>query len=159
MKMVIDWYLTIKTLHILSSTILFGTGLGIVFFMLQSYFTDNLQEKFYAARYTVLADYLFTLPAVILQPLTGVWLIWYGGYNWMDYWIITSSMIYILTGVCWLPVVWIQIQLKKILEESVTNKTTLPVRYHKLFNIWFWFGWPAFTGLIVIFFLMVMKPV
>ena len=66
-----DWYLIIKTLHIISSTVLFGTGVGIAFFMLRSHFTDHMHEKLYAARNTVLADYLFTAPAVIVQPLTG----------------------------------------------------------------------------------------
>ena len=68
----VNLFVIVKTLHILSSTILFGTGLGIAFFMFRSYFTDNLHEKLYAVRNTVLADYLFTFPAVILQPLTGI---------------------------------------------------------------------------------------
>lgn len=153
-----DLYLTIKTLHILSSTILFGTGIGIAFFMFRSYFTDNIQEKVYASKNTVLADYLFTLPAVIIQPLSGAWLVWQSGFDWTDYWLMLTYGIYVFIGLCWLPVVWIQIQLKRILLESVNNDTPLPPRYNKLFKIWFMLGWPAFIGLVVIFFLMVMKP-
>lgn len=153
-----DIYLTIKTLHIISSVVLFGTGIGIAFFMLRSYFTDNIHEKFYAARNTVLADYLFTTPAVIAQPLTGVWLVWQGGYDWMDLWLAATYVIYIITGLCWLPVVWIQIQLKNMATHAVETNSALPARYNKLFKIWFLLGWPAFIGLVAVFFLMVFKP-
>ena len=154
-----DTYLVIKTLHILSSTVLFGTGAGIAFFMLRSYFTDNIHEKFYAARNTVLADYLFTAPAVMVQPLTGLWLVWQSGYDWMDLWLAVTYVIYIIAGLCWLPVVWIQIQLKNMTAKSVETGEPLPPRYFKLFKIWFLLGWPAFIGLVIVFFLMVFKPV
>ena len=154
-----DIYLIIKTLHIISSTILLGTGLGIAFFMLRSYFTQDLHEKLYSARATVLADYIFTFQAAILQPLTGAWLVWKSGYAWTDFWLVSSYVFFAIAGVCWLPVVWIQIQLKKILEQSIKNQTRLPQRYHKLFNLWFILGWPAFIGLVAIFFLMVGKPI
>lgn len=154
-----DTYLIIKTLHIISSTILFGTGIGIAFFMIRSYFTDNIHEKFHAAHNTVLADYIFTLPAVIVQPATGFWLIYAGGYDWSDSWLFWTFVIYGIAGLCWLPVVWIQIQLKQMVAESVQNQMALPQRYYHLFKIWFVLGWPAFTGLVVVFFLMVVKPV
>jgi len=153
-----DIYLIIKTLHIISSVVLFGTGIGIAFFMLRSYFTDNIHEKFYAARNTVLADYLFTTPAVIAQPLTGVWLVWQGGYDWMDLWLAATYVIYIIAGLCWLPVVWIQIQLKNMATHAVETNSALPARYNTLFKIWFLLGWPAFIGLVAVFFLMVFKP-
>ncbi|MGH1487342.1 MAG: DUF2269 family protein [Cellvibrionaceae bacterium] len=154
-----DIYFIIKTLHILSSTILFGTGIGIAFFMFRSYFTDNLHEKLYAARNTVLADYCFTFPAVIIQPLTGIWLVARVGYNWADFWLVATYSIYAVAGLCWIPVVWIQIQLKKLIINSIEQQSELPERYYKLFKLWFLLGWPAFIGLVVIFFLMVMKPV
>jgi len=153
-----DLYLIVKTIHILSSTILFGTGIGIAFFMFRSWFTDNLQEKLYAARNTVLADYLFTFPAVVMQPLSGIALIHMVGYDWTDLWLMLTYGIYIIAGLCWLPVVWIQIQLKKIVAECLENGTELPARYNRLFKIWFVLGWPAFIGLVVVFYLMVAKP-
>ncbi len=154
-----DLYTAIKTLHIITSTILFGTGIGIAFFMLRSHFTNNLHEKLFAARNTVLADNCFTLPAGILQPLTGFALIHMAGYNWNALWLSLTYGIYIIAGLCWLPVVWIQIQLKNMIAESIAKNEELPARYHRLFKLWFLMGWPAFTGLIAVFFLMVMKPV
>ncbi|PCJ30883.1 MAG: hypothetical protein COA90_07940 [Gammaproteobacteria bacterium] len=135
-----DSYSVIKTLHIISSTILFGTGLGIAFFMLRSYFTNDLHEKLYAARGTVLADYIFTFPAVIAQLITGAWLIWQSGYDWQSLWLLSTYLIYAIAGLCWLPVVWIQIQLKKLLIRSIEDNIPLPSRYNTLFRIWFILG-------------------
>lgn len=152
-------YLIVKTVHIISSTVLFGTGVGIAFFMFRSYFTDNLQEKLYAAKGTVIADYVFTLPAVITQFTTGVWLVWKSGYHWAEFWLTATYAIFILAGFCWLPVIWIQVRLRNILLECVENQTIIPDQYVKLFRLWFLLGWPAFIGLIVVFFMMVMKPI
>jgi uncharacterized membrane protein len=153
-----DIYFIIKTVHILSSTILFGTGMGIAFFMFFSYFTGDLKEKLYASRMTVLADYIFTLPAVIAQPLTGFWLVWRAGYDWTSTWLLATYVLYGIAGLCWLPVVWLQIQLKKMVLHSIVHNTPLPSRYKRFFKMWFLLGWPAFIGLIAIFFLMVIKP-
>ena len=153
-----ELYLIVRTIHIVSSAILFGTGIGIAFFMFQTYCTDNIYEKSYAVRNTVLADYIFTAPAVLLQPATGFWLVWQGGYGWSESWLVSTYIIYIIAGLCWLPVVWIQIRLKNIIAESVQRKTALPPRYYTLFKAWFILGWPAFIGLVVVFFLMVFKP-
>ena len=153
-----DLYFSIKTLHIISSTVLFGTGLGIAFFMFTARYAKNIHEKYYAARFTVLADYLFTAPAVILQPASGLWLVFNGGYDPMEPWLVWSYALYILAGLCWLPVVWLQIRMKQLLAQAVQNNKEPPALYHRYFKIWFALGWPAFISLIVIFYLMVAKP-
>jgi len=154
-----DFYSLTKTLHIISSTILFGTGLGIAFFMFCARYAKNIHEKYYATRFTVLADYIFTAPAVVLQPLTGIVLIMNGGFDPNALWLHLTYGLYALAGICWLPVVWIQIQMKRILAECVATGAEIPARYSKLYSIWFWLGWPAFFSLIGIFYLMVAKPV
>lgn len=153
-----DWYTLIKTAHILSATILFGTGMGIAFFMFRSHFTDDLAEKYFAARTTVLADWCFTLPAVIIQPVTGAWLVWHLGFDWMETWLVVTYALYALAGLCWLPVVGIQLRLKQMIMQARSSGTDLPQSYHRLFRWWFLLGWPAFGGLIVIFLMMVVKP-
>lgn len=127
--------------------------------MLRSRFTDNVHEKLYAARNTVLADTVFTLPAVIIQPATGAWLVWQGGYAWTDFWLLATYGIYILAGLCWVPVVFIQIRLKNMLVQAARTNTVVPAQYDRLFKVWFALGWPAFIGLVIVFFLMVAKPV
>lgn len=152
-------YLVVKTIHVISSGVLLGTGLGIAFFMYRAKFTENLHEKYFAARNTVIADYLFTLPAVVIQPISGVWLVSTLGYEWTEFWLIYTYILYVVIGICWIPVVWIQIQVKKIIQQSIEMKEGLPERYHQLMKVWFILGWPAFISLIAIFYLMVAKPV
>lgn len=149
----------IKTLHILGSTVIFGTGIGIAFFMFRSFFAANIHEKLYAAKNTVLADYLFTFPAAILQPCSGIALILMAGFDWRADWLLASYILYIIAGLCWIPVIWIQIQLKNMCKASYENGTELPKRYYTLFKLWFLLGWPAFLGLVVVFYLMVAKPI
>jgi uncharacterized membrane protein len=151
-------YLAVKTLHILTATVLFGTGLGIAFFMFGSCFTGDLREKFFAARTTVLADYLFTAPAAVLQPATGIWLIREGGFQWNDGWLLATYVLYAVAGACWLPVVGIQIRLKRIVAACLAANKPLPDEYHRLFRVWFILGWPAFMALVAVFFLMIAKP-
>ncbi len=152
-------YFIIKTIHIISSTILFGTGLGIAFFMHCSSFTQNIQQKYFATKFTVLADYIFTAPAVVLQPITGWWLITQGGHDPAALWLQITYGLYVLAGLCWLPVVYIQIRMKQILADCIDTNSVVPPTYHKLFRIWFCLGWPAFLSLVAIFYLMVTKPV
>jgi len=154
-----DLYQAVRTLHFIGAAVLFGTGIGIAFFMYAGHFTQNLHEKYFAARITVLADTIFTAPAVILQPATGIWLVLNGGYGLHDLWLNITYALYVLAGLCWLPVVWIQLQLRNMLKEEMATQSALPPRYHRLFRVWFALGWPAFIALLVIFGLMVAKPV
>jgi uncharacterized membrane protein len=155
----VDSYFILKTIHVISSTILFGTGLGTAFFMWWGNVKGNLQAKFFVARTTVLADFIFTTPAVFIQPITGILLIENVGYEYSEPWLLISYALFILTGICWLPVVWIQIRLKNILiEMEKKKKTKLTDEYSKLFKTWFLLGWPAFISVIGIFWLMVYKP-
>ena len=153
-----DSYQFIKTLHIISSAVLFGTGLGTAFFFFCANRQNNLAARFFAARTTVAADFLFTLPAVIFQPLTGFWLVSQSGYHLTEGWLIATYILYVIAGLCWVPVVFIQIRLKKILKKSLASNKALPVSYARLLRLWFLLGWPAFGGLIAIYFLMVLKP-
>jgi uncharacterized membrane protein len=154
----VNLYLFIKTVHIISATVLFGTGLGIAFFMLRSRSSDDLHERFFAIRTTVLADYIFTTPAAVLQPATGTWLIWNGGFRWTDEWLLFAYGLYAIAALSWLPVVLIQIRLKNIVAACLSSGDSLPKQYHQLFRVWFLLGWPAFLGLVAVFFLMVLKP-
>lgn len=153
-----DWYPVVKTLHIISATVLFGTGLGIAFFMFFGRLSENLQERYFASRATVLADTVFTFPAVLVQPATGLWLMWDAGYQWSEAWLLISFALYALAGLCWLPVVCLQIKMRNIAREALSAGTALPVEFNRLFRIWFILGWPAFAALVGIFFLMVTRP-
>lgn len=153
-----DSYLVIKTIHIISATVLFGTGMGIAFFHFAGQRSPDFAAKLFAARMTALADYLFTLPAVIIQPLTGALLIWQIGFDWLDYWLVFTYALYVIAGICWIPVVFIQIRIKRMLELRAEGSPFDQRAYERLCRWWFALGWPAFGGLIIVFFLMVAKP-
>lgn len=151
-------YLIIKWLHILSSTLLFGTGLGSAFYMLFTSLTRNTAATAVVVRKVVLADYLFTLPTIIIQPLTGLAMMHIAGIPLGSKWIVWSFVLYFVAGACWLPVVWIQIQMRNLAEAAVAAGQPLPARYWKLLRIWVALGIPAFFALVVVFYLMVAKP-
>jgi uncharacterized membrane protein len=153
----IDTYSLVKTLHIISATILFGTGLGTAFFFWSARYSDPGVQLF-AARITVRADFLFTLPAVVVQPATGAWLVWKSGIDPRSIWILVSVGLYLFAGLCWLPVVCLQIKMKRMLQSSVDGSELDRHSYERLRRTWFALGWPAFLGLIAVFFLMVAKP-
>lgn len=150
-------YLFLKTVHILSSTLLFGTGLGTAFHGWMANRSGVLAARRVVNRNVELADWLFTTPAVIVQPVTGVWLAHLAGFPLTTPWLMASIVLYVLVGACWLPVVAIQIQMRRI-AESTPDGAELPLRYHRLARWWFALGWPAFIGVIIIFWLMVGKP-
>jgi uncharacterized membrane protein len=153
-----DVYTLIKTIHILSATVLFGTGLGTAFHMWRADKTGDVRVIAAAARQTVLADWLFTTPAVIVQPLTGLVLAIETGYSLVEPWILMSVALYILVGVCWLPVVWLQIQMRDVAVAALDNGGDLPPLYRRYARVWFILGWPAFLSVIAIFALMVARP-
>lgn len=152
-------YFFLKYIHIISSTLLFGTGLGSAFYMWRANQSNNLEAMLFAAKNVVIADWIFTTPAVIIQPITGLWMTWILHYPLTLSWILWSLGLYVLTGVCWLPVVWLQIKMHQMLKTAAIKKTELPRRYHTYKKIWFILGWPAFIAVLAIFYLMVFKPI
>lgn len=151
-------YLTIKTIHIIGATILFGTGLGIAFFCWRGIGSSDDRAALFAARTTVTADLLFTLTAGIAQPLTGAWLAWRGGFGLDASWLMSTYVLYAIALACWLPVVHLQIRMRDMLAVKVGGGAFDAALFARLRRRWFWLGWPAFLGLIVIFHLMVSKP-
>ncbi|MEZ5924320.1 MAG: DUF2269 domain-containing protein [Hyphomicrobiaceae bacterium] len=156
--MTVDLYPWLKLAHLVGAAVLLGTGAGIAFFMLMADRTGEPVVIHRVARMVVLADLVFTATAVIAQPLTGSALALWLGYHLTETWILASLGLYLLVGTCWLPVVWIQLKIRDLAADAVQSAGPLPDRYHKLMRIWFWLGWPAFLGVIAIYWLMIVKP-
>jgi uncharacterized membrane protein len=153
-----DLYLPLKFLHIISSTLLFGTGLGTAYYLWRADCTGDATLIAAVARNVVLADWLFTTPAVIAQPLTGLGMINLAGIPLNTPWVLASLALYVFIGGCWLPVVWIQHQVAKQAAASTQTGVSLPARHRRLMTWWYGLGWPAFLGVIGVFYLMVFKP-
>ena len=151
-------YLWVKWLHILSSTLLFGTGLGIAFFMWMAHRRGDAHVIAETTRIVVIADTCFTAPAVVIQLATGVWLVHRLGIGYDTVWIRSALILFFVIGACWLPVLWLQIRAHRLAQAASTAGSPLPPAYHAVMRWWFWLGWPALLSVMLIFWLMVMKP-
>jgi uncharacterized membrane protein len=151
-------YFVLKYLHVIGAAVLLGTGAGIAFFMLMAHLRGNVAVIAGVARIVVLADFLFTATAVVLQPITGIWLAWLSNYPLTEGWLLLSIVLYLVTGAFWLPVVWMQMRMRDLAVHADSEGTQLPAAYHRLFWTWFAFGFPAFGAVAAIFWLMIVKP-
>jgi len=151
-------YLVLKYLHVIGATVLLGTGAGIAFFMLRAHRSGDARTIAAVAKIVVLADFLFTTTAVVAQPITGVLLPREAGYSLNEGWIVASVALYVLTGLFWLPVVWMQMRMRALAEEAAKTDGVLPAAYHRLFRAWFISGFPAFAAVLAIFWLMIARP-
>lgn len=151
-------YLVLKTVHILSSVLLVGTGFGTAFYLYFANRTKSVEAIAVVARLVVRADWYFTAPAVVVQPLTGALMMRMAGWPADARWILASIVLYVMAGACWLPVVVYQIRLARLAESSRHQGTALPPAYWTIARRWELLGYPAFLAMVVIYFLMVMKP-
>lgn len=151
-------YLALKYLHVVGAAVLLGTGTGIAFFMLLAHRTRNPVVVAEVARMVVLGDLVFTTTAVVAQPITGVALAWHVGYSLWDGWILLSIILYLFTGAFWVPVVFMQMRMRDLAIQAVSDGKPLPDAYYRLFRIWFAFGFPAFAAVAVIVWLMIARP-
>jgi uncharacterized membrane protein len=151
-------YWTLKYLHIIGAAVLLGTGAGIAFFMVLGHRTGEPAIIAAIARIVVIADFLFTAAAVVAQPLTGALLAWNMGFSLTESWIAASILLYLFTGAFWLPVVWMQMRMRDLASEAAAGNKPLPSEYHRLFRLWFAFGFPAFGAVLAIYWLMMAKP-
>jgi uncharacterized membrane protein len=152
-------YLVVKWLHVLSSTVLFGTGLGSAYYMFFASRTRDPRVIAAVVRYVVIADWLFTTTTIVFQPLTGFWMLHLSGIPWTSRWIIASLALYVLAGVCWLPVVWLQLRMRDMAARASAEGAALPPLYWVYLRRWTALGVPAFVALVIVFWLMVAKPV
>lgn len=148
----------LRWLHVIGATVLLGTGAGIAFFMLMAHRTGNARIIAHTAKIVVLADWIFTASAVIIQPITGSLLALQIGWKLTEPWILVSIGLYIFIGAFWMPVVFIQKKMQTLAEESIMANRKLPERYYRLFNIWLACGFPAFFFMLGIIALMIMRP-
>ncbi len=151
-------YLTIKTLHILSSVLMVGTGFGTAFYLFFANRSKSLETMSVVSRLVCRADWWFTTPAVIFQPLSGLWLAHEAGFSWTAPWLVGSIALYVVAGICWLPVVWLQLRMACMAGNAVAKQQPLPERYWHYARYWELLGYPAFIAMVVVYFLMVTKP-
>lgn len=152
-----DNYLLLKLIHILSAVVVAGTGMGIAFFMFMANRSSNVEAIAITTRHVVLADWIFTAPAIIVQFVSGILLMIKLGYSFNSMWFALVITLFVFIGVCWIPVVLIQYKLKALADSSL-NTGVLDPGFRRMMRIWTVLGFPAFASILVIFWLMVFKP-
>lgn len=151
-------YAALKFVHVVSATLLLGTGLGTAFFLYMTHRGGNVVAIASAARIAVRADWLFTAPAVVVQPLSGLALARIAGFPLTSSWLLAASGLYLLAGACWLPVVRLQLRVRELSAAAARAGQALPADYHDCMRLWFALGWPAFAAVLGAFWLMIAKP-
>jgi uncharacterized membrane protein len=151
-------YEIVKWLHIVSSTVLFGLGLGTAYYMLQAWRSGNALLASQIGRMVVKADWIFTTASGIVQPMSGVALVLMGGWSPWEGWLVVTYFLYVLAFCCWAPVVVLQIRATRLAKVAALAGAQLPESYHAAMRVWYRLGWPAFIALLVIFMLMIAKP-
>ena len=151
-------YVIVKWLHVLSSTVLFGTGVGSAYYMLKASLNRDPAIAYFVVRQVVIADWMFTATTVVVQPVTGLYLAHLMHMQLTSRWLLWSLILYFVAGACWLPVVWIQLRMRELARDAVARQVELPSAYWRWFRVWFALGVPAFAALVVVFYLMVAKP-
>ncbi|PWE26850.1 DUF2269 family protein [Pararhodobacter marinus] len=145
-------------LHVLGAMVLMGTGAGIAFFMVMAQRSRDPALIAHTAGIVVIADTLFTATAALAQPVTGILLALDRGWPLSEPWILLSVALYLVVGAFWLPVVWMQIRLRDLARQAAREGTPLPPAYHRLYRLWFAFGFPAFAAMLAIIWLMLTTP-
>ncbi len=151
-------YEALLFLHILGATVLLGTGAGIAFFMVMSNLSNDPKLIAHVAGIVVLADTVFTASAALIQPITGYFLAREVGWPLFEGWVALSLALYVFVGAFWLPVVWMQIQMRNLAIAARDAEKPLPAKYHRFYRWWFAFGFPAFGAVLAIVWLMLTKP-
>ncbi|MGY8710025.1 DUF2269 domain-containing protein [Bradyrhizobium sp. 18BD] len=151
-------YFLVKYLHVLGAIVILGTGTGIAFFMLTAHRTQDAAFIARTASVVVIADAIFTLSAVILQPVTGGLLMMLSATPITERWLLASLALYVFAGLFWVPVVFMQIEMRDLARKAAEQDSALPDRYFMLFRRWFAFGFPGFGATMLILWLMIAKP-
>jgi uncharacterized membrane protein len=151
-------YLTLKAVHVVSAAVLFGTGFGIAFFKWVTDRTGNTTAIRVVSEKVVLADWLFTLPAILVQVATGIALAKLLGYPLFRGWLAWAILLFCLAGICWIPVVWLQLRMRNLARTLERDNAPMSPRYRIYARVWFWLGVPAFAAVVLVFWLMIAKP-
>jgi uncharacterized membrane protein len=153
-----DLYLLVKWVHVLSSTVLFGFGAGTAWYLWNAHLTHDPATIASVGRMVVRADWIFTGTSGIAQPVSGLVLLHQAGWSLAEPWLIVTYGLYLLAFACWVPVVWLQIRAQKLAQRAADTGGPLSQDYFRTMRLWFLLGWPAFLGLVCVFWLMIAKP-
>lgn len=151
-------YLVVKWIHVLSSVVLVGTGFGTAFYLFFANRSGSVDAQAVVSRLVVRADWWFTTPAVLVQPASGLVLVYLAGWPLTTPWLAVSIGLFVATGALWLPVVWLQLRMAAMAATARRGGVALPATYWRYARLWEALGYPAFVAMLAVFYLMIAKP-
>ena len=147
----------IRLLHIVSSALMLGVGVGAFWFMLTTVRSGNPAAIAITMRNAVRAEWCIAVPVALLQPLTGYVLMMQLGYSLRSIWFLAVVALYMIAGMCWIYVVKTELKLRSLAEEH-SSHSTIPTAFWPLFRRWTRLAVGSFVGVLGIFWLMVFRP-
>ena len=150
-------YLVLKYLHVVSAAVLLGTGAGIAYFLFTAHLSRNIEALRVVTRYVIIADWIFTATAVVVQPVTGVWMMLERGWAFTSHWFVLTAALYVAVGACWIPAVFLQYRMARLVREA-GSFSDLRSDYHRAMRQWIALGIPAFVMVLALYAVMIFKP-
>ena len=147
----------IRLLHIVSSALMFGVGIGAFWFMLTAARSGSPAAIAVTTRNAVRAEWFIAAPVALIQPTTGYLLMLQLGYSLHTSWFAAVATLYIFAGMCWVYLVKAELQMRDV-AGAYSAATVLPAEFGPLFRRWTWLALGAFAGVLAIFCLMVFRP-
>lgn len=150
-------YLLLKVIHVLSAMLFFGTGLGSAWYKLRADRSGQLETIAWAQREIVRADWIFTVPSAVVLPVSGLAMAWVAGMPLSTPWLLLGLIGYAIAGLCWLPAAFLQIRMRRMVDEALREGTALPPAFHRANRTWMLLGLPSFAAAMGSIWVMVMK--
>jgi uncharacterized membrane protein len=149
----------VLVLHIGSAMLLAGNLITSAFWKVRADRSGNLEAIAMTSRAVLLADYAFTLPGLAVLLLSGIVMV--GITSWSRFqetWLAVSLLLLILTALIWLlRLLPLELRMRRMSREAVDGGALDPA-YARVSRQWAMFGGIATTIVIVILFLMVIRP-
>jgi uncharacterized membrane protein len=147
----------IRLLHIVSSALMFGVGIGAFWFMVTAARSGSPAAIAVTTRNAVRAEWFIAAPVALIQPTTGYLLMRQLGYALQSSWFVAVVMLYVFAGMCWVYLVKTELKLRDV-AAGHRAASVLPREFGVLFQRWTRLALGSFAGVLAIFWLMVFRP-
>ena len=153
-----ELYSAIKLVHVLSAALLIGVGAGTAFFLWYTHRSGEIGAIRIATRAALLVEWWIIVPTVVLQPLTGFWMLDVDGQALQQPWTVAALLLFSVAGVVWVPAVALKIRMHNFARAAAERRLPLPPEFHRWMHWWLALWWTIFLLTLAILALMVFRP-
>ncbi|MGQ0685687.1 DUF2269 family protein [Bradyrhizobium sp.] len=150
-------YPTLKLIHVLSSTILFGGGIFAALLGTIVFGSRKMKVIAEVGPHIVKVESYLTILSALAQIITGLWLASIAGFPVLTGWLGWASLLFCIAAACWILGVWLQHRMVELSKTAIETNSELPAEYNERFKNWTFLGLPSTTAMLGIFYLMVFK--